>query len=191
MAEAEATKQKVDLAFVQQDMRCIPFVNTFDAIINIFTSFGYLGTEEEDYKVIQQVSRALKPNGQFLIDIDNRDWLLSVLKPKTCREINGIKRKTKTCFDKANGRTSTTIYYTRNNKQFKRLSDIRRYSFEEMTKMLQSAGLKPKKNYGGFKDEPYSNFSKRMIILSTKTECDENNLHINRCFLTKYNKVVD
>ena len=34
-------------------MREIPFEGNFDAVINMFTAFGYLESEEEDAKVLQ------------------------------------------------------------------------------------------------------------------------------------------
>jgi len=54
-------------------MRRIPFKDEFDAIINIFTSFGYLETEEEDLKVLEGVHRALTPGGVFLLHFINRE----------------------------------------------------------------------------------------------------------------------
>ena len=57
-------------------MREIPFEGYFDAIINMFTAFGYLESEEEDAKVLQQVAKALKPGGQLLLDLLNREWVV-------------------------------------------------------------------------------------------------------------------
>ncbi|MCH7760931.1 class I SAM-dependent methyltransferase [candidate division TA06 bacterium] len=47
------------------DMRGIPYENEFDGVTNIFTAFGYFEEERENFKVIQDVSRALKKGGNF------------------------------------------------------------------------------------------------------------------------------
>ena len=72
-----ATSAGVELQLVHSDMRQIPFESRFDAVINLFTSFGYLSSDKEDVRVLKQVSKALKPDGKFLIDLINRDWVIS------------------------------------------------------------------------------------------------------------------
>ncbi|HJT54986.1 MAG TPA: class I SAM-dependent methyltransferase, partial [Ktedonobacteraceae bacterium] len=60
-AQSDAEKQGVQVRWMQSDMRNIPFENEFDAVINIFTAFGYLENEDEDQLVLQQIQKALKP----------------------------------------------------------------------------------------------------------------------------------
>jgi SAM-dependent methyltransferase len=58
-------------------MREIPFADHFDAVINMFTAFGYLESEAEDLKVLQAVAKALKPGGRFFMDMLNREWMIA------------------------------------------------------------------------------------------------------------------
>src|SRR5262249_42598505 len=44
-ARTDAEAQSVQVRWVHGDMRQVPFENEFDAIINIWTSFGYLENE--------------------------------------------------------------------------------------------------------------------------------------------------
>src|SRR5436309_6714365 len=44
-AREAAAVQGVQVQWVHHDMRGIPFENEFDAVINIFTAFGYLESE--------------------------------------------------------------------------------------------------------------------------------------------------
>jgi SAM-dependent methyltransferase len=57
---AEADAKTVELDWILSDMRRIPFEQRFDAVINIFSSFGYLETEDEDQRVLDQIHRDLK-----------------------------------------------------------------------------------------------------------------------------------
>src|SRR2546421_15037 len=72
-ARAAAGGRGVDVRWVHGDMREIPFAAEFDAVLNLFTAFGYLETDEEDQKVLAGVQKALKPGGRFLMEIIHRD----------------------------------------------------------------------------------------------------------------------
>ena len=52
------------------DYRELPFADeSFDAALNLFTSLGYLG-DEEDTRVLAAIRRVLRPGGRLVIEID-------------------------------------------------------------------------------------------------------------------------
>ena len=75
IARFAAENAGVDIRFVQGDMRDIPFRGEFDAVVNMFTAFGYFDSEADDQRVIDGASAALKPGGRLLLDLLNRDWV--------------------------------------------------------------------------------------------------------------------
>lgn len=74
---------------VRSDMRYIPFSGQFDGATMWFTSFGYFPTEEEDFLVLAELSRMLRPGGWWWIDIPNPIHLEANLVPKSEREVDG------------------------------------------------------------------------------------------------------
>jgi SAM-dependent methyltransferase len=80
-AEKEALANGVHVDWLHGDMRNIPFENEFDAVINIFTAFGYLEDQGEDQKVLQQVCKALKQGGLFLLEMLHREALIRHFSP--------------------------------------------------------------------------------------------------------------
>lgn len=69
---AEAKKMESEnLSFMVHDMRRPVAVNYFDAVLNLFTSFGYFVSQRDNVRTINAVASALKPNGIFLIDFLN------------------------------------------------------------------------------------------------------------------------
>src|SRR5260370_36250376 len=72
-----AEANKVQLETVAADMREIPFENKFDAIANMYSSFGYLESEAEDLKVLESAAKALKSGGGLLLDMLNREWAVA------------------------------------------------------------------------------------------------------------------
>lgn len=57
--------------YVRADMREIPFFEQFDAVLSLFTSFGYFDDRADDEKVLEGVARALVPGGRLLLDLPN------------------------------------------------------------------------------------------------------------------------
>ena len=58
------------LKFVEHDMR-IPFKDKFDAIFNLFTSFGYFENDIDDILVLTNIHDGLNENGLLVLDFLN------------------------------------------------------------------------------------------------------------------------
>jgi SAM-dependent methyltransferase len=62
--------------FARADYRDLPFADaSFDAALNLFSSLGYLG-DEEDTKALAEIGRVLRPGGRLVIEIMHRDLLV-------------------------------------------------------------------------------------------------------------------
>ena len=68
---------KTNVSFVRGDVRQFPFQHPFDAIISLFSSFGYFDDENENFLVLQNIAHALKPDGLFFLETANRDFILA------------------------------------------------------------------------------------------------------------------
>ena len=66
-----AAAEGIKPVLVHADMRQIGYTSEFDAVISMFTSFGYLETTDEDQKVLNAASLALKGGGSLFLDIHN------------------------------------------------------------------------------------------------------------------------
>jgi 2-polyprenyl-3-methyl-5-hydroxy-6-metoxy-1,4-benzoquinol methylase len=75
IARQKAKEAKINLSFVQLDMRELDYHEKFDAVINMFAAFGYF-SDEENTQVLERVAKALHPGGLFLIDLLNREWMI-------------------------------------------------------------------------------------------------------------------
>jgi len=79
------------LTFQVGDMRNLPFQNHFDLIINLFTSFGYFQTQQENIQVLHQIAKALKPNGIFILDFLNPTLTKTTLTPYCEIQVDDIQ----------------------------------------------------------------------------------------------------
>ena len=77
------------LAFVRADMRRIAFRGEFDAVVNLYTSFGYF-TPAQNQAVLRRLARALRPGGTLLVD--HRDPIYDATLPRRPWYRAGAKR---------------------------------------------------------------------------------------------------
>lgn len=78
------------LEFYQHDMRHLFRTNYFDVVFNLFTSFGYFEKREDDLHVFDSVQKSLKPNGLFVFDYLNSEYVKNILTDKDTKQIDDI-----------------------------------------------------------------------------------------------------
>jgi SAM-dependent methyltransferase len=78
------------LAFKVHDMRNPIDSEPVLAVFNLFTSFGYFDNETDDRNVFQSVYNALKPEGFFVLDYLNEEFVTRTLVPETTIHREGI-----------------------------------------------------------------------------------------------------
>jgi SAM-dependent methyltransferase len=71
----EYSQHKHNLSFQIRDMRDIRHKNEFDLVVNLFSSFGYFESDNENWKVIKSVAGSLVEGGYFFFDYLNSDYL--------------------------------------------------------------------------------------------------------------------
>ena len=78
-----------NLKFKVHDMRK-PFNNKYDAVFNLFTSFGYFVDEEEDIAVLDNIRNGINNNGPFVFDFLNAIKVKNNLVSEEIKEVDGI-----------------------------------------------------------------------------------------------------
>lgn len=171
IARREAERRGLSPRLELRDMRDIPFVEEFDGVINVFTAFGYLESDDEDQKVLEGVARALKPGGLFLIELMHRDSLVRIFQPRGWYETEaGLKVLQERSFDPLTGRNDVrhiTIYPDGTTREM--CHSVRIYTLTELAGMLTRAGLRIEVTYGGMDGTPLTLESRRLIILSRRS----------------------
>jgi SAM-dependent methyltransferase len=171
-AEKEALAKGVRVDWLHGDMRTIPFENEFDAVINIFTAFGYLETQDEDQQVLKQVSKALTSNGLFVLETLHREAFIRHFSPHTIEHRpDGLIVLEERNFDLLTSRANvkiTTIDSDGRQKEYGHAARV--YSLTELAQMLTMAGLQVKAYYGAWDGSKLTIDSFRLILLTQKGE---------------------
>jgi ubiquinone/menaquinone biosynthesis C-methylase UbiE len=83
---AEAKRRRGDVEWprlVRGDYRELPFEDaSFDALLNLFTSLGYL-ERDEDVGVLREFRRVLRPGAALVVETMHRDRLARIFLPRT------------------------------------------------------------------------------------------------------------
>lgn len=162
-----------NVKFIKGDMREIPFNDHFDAIYNMFTSFGFFDSDEENEQVVQQVNKALKPEGLFLLDYENKFFFVFndvFKKEKHWEKLDDNKYFLfENIYDVMREREIFKAILIENGEvKMSSGYDIRLYNFPEISNMLKRSGFEILEVWGDYRKVEYSPRSKRLIILSKK-----------------------
>ncbi len=167
---AQAEEQGLSVEFIQGDMRAIPFEEEFDAVVNLFTSFGYFEREEDHLKVLQEVRKSLKPGGRFLLEMANRDGTVRRFQAHDWHEFPDFLALEERRFIPERDRIETRwvkIYPDGRRKEY--LSSLRLFTLRELTELCSRAGLKVLGHYGNLQGEPWGLDGNRWVIVAEST----------------------
>lgn len=165
LAEARKLNASEQVRFLQGDMREVPLDETFDAVVNLFTSFGYFEDDEENVKVLRQIYRLLKADGKFIIDFLNPDYVKANLVPFSSRTEGGTTIEESRKIEDGFVRKAIAVK-ERDAEERTYLEQVKLYSLESFLDMLVRSGLEAERVYGDYNATPYDRAgSKRMIFV--------------------------
>ena len=171
MASSAAREAGVEVRFVQGDMREISFREEFDAVVNMFTAFGYFDDETDDQRVIDGAAASLRPGGRLLLDLLNRDWVAAnYVRSESHKRKDGKVYQERREFDVVSGRNHVefTIIFPDGARR-ETSHHIRLYVATEICSMLGRAGLELEETYGGYDGVSLSVDVKRMIMVALRS----------------------
>ena len=167
IAKKEAKEIGVKVRYILQDMREINFNNEFDCAISMSTAFGYF-EDDENFKVLENVSRALKKGGLFLLDLTNRDFILRNFLPYIVIEKGKDYMIDINKLDTVEGRLYDRRIVLRNGVIKEKPFFVRQYAPTEIRDLLERVNLKVTKMFGNYDSSPLSVNSRRMIVIAVK-----------------------
>ena len=88
-----------NLSFAIHDMRERIPNRTFDAVFNLFTSFGYFAGKHDNERVCMAISQMLSPGGKLVIDFMNADKVIQSLVESETKTMDGIRFRINRKFD--------------------------------------------------------------------------------------------
>ncbi len=150
------------LHFKVHDMRA-PFQTKFDAILNLFTSFGYFDDEKINIDVLKNLKKGLKNKGVILIDFMN---VLFVRKQLIAHEVI-VKDDIEFHINRSikNGFIQKDIRFKADEKPHHYTEYVRFLTLDRFKGYAKAAGLKIKYTLGDYNLNKFDELNSSRLIL--------------------------
>jgi SAM-dependent methyltransferase len=166
-ARERASSAAAEIEFVQADMREFARPNAFDLAVNLFTSFGYFETREEDFRVLRNLAQSLKPGAVLVMEMVGKEILARQLKTHIWSEeqdgtsllqIHGVNRNW--------SRLSNRWILIRGKERHEFLLEHNLYSGQELMDALKAAGFGSVDLFGSLDGTPYDHLAARLVAVA-------------------------
>jgi SAM-dependent methyltransferase len=167
IARQQAAEMGVHVDYRQGDMRQIDFVEAFDRVLLLFTSFGYF-EDDENVRVMENIFRVLRPGGLLGFDITNRDAVAKDVPSSHVIDKDGDLTINRLSFDVLTGRFHNRRIVVRDGVRKDKPFSVRLYNATEIRDLLNQVGLEVDRIVG-YDGQPLSVSSRGMVIVACKT----------------------
>lgn len=151
------------LHFMVKDMR-EPFEIKFDAIFNLFTSFGYFENDADNLTTLKAIKKSLNDFGFAVIDFMNVHKVVENLVPNEIKEVDGIVFNIKRWFE--NGYIYKNIQFTYEDEAYDFTEKVKALTLEDFELLMEQAGIYLLDTFGDYKlHKFYKKESDRLIMI--------------------------
>ena len=166
-AESISNELKLNIDFFNADMRTVDFNDRFSLILNLFTSFGYFDTDDENFRFLTDSKKWLLPKGYFILDYLNMNYIIENHVPQTVKATENKKIIENRSF--SDGRINKEIIIHNGTKVETFNESVKLYSLEQISTVANKAGLTIDKIFGDYKGGEFDEeLSERLIIIFKK-----------------------
>ena len=175
-AKKTAQELSLDATFIHADIREVTFQEEFDVVLNLDDgAIGYLENDEENLRIFDVISKALKVGGKHFLGVNNADYAERYFPTTNC-EI-GAKMLTIWQYDwDAKTRLMTlgahNIRYgeiaLKPQIDMENANPIRLYSLVELEQIFQKRGMKTVTSFSNYTEKESSNKELVLNVYSIK-----------------------
>ena len=152
-------------------MRKLParWTGRFDAVLNLFTSFGFFSDPSDDARVIAEFARVLKPGGLLVWHGGSRDGVMARFLARDWWETeDGTLIAHERSFDGLSGILTVRTTWRGSKRKGNREHRIRLYTPTRLAELCADAGLVVEQAYDGFRDRSLRRRSSEMLFVARK-----------------------
>jgi SAM-dependent methyltransferase len=151
------------LLFHVHDMR-LPYIEKFDAVFNLFTSFGYFDDDIDNIKTLNAIQHSLNETGFGVIDFMNAEYIIEHLVPQEIKTVEHIdfhiKRYVK------DGYIYKEIRFTDAGEAYFYTEKVQAITLKDFERYFEKTDINLLAIFGDYKlNKFHKNTSKRLILL--------------------------
>lgn len=153
------------LHFKVHDMR-EPFEEKFDAIFNLFTSFGYFENDEDNLTTLKAIKESLSEYGFAVIDFMNVAQVLETLVPEETKTVEGIDFQIKRYLK--DGHIYKEIDFEDKGQKFHFTEKVKALTLKDFEVLMEEAGIYLLDIFGDYKLKKFHKTDSERLIMIFK-----------------------
>lgn len=169
-ARESAEAEGVPLTLINHDLRSFQAREQFDCVINLYTSFGYCATIEDDMKILKNIADSVKTGGTFIMECTSRETAIMYF--TAGEEFERAGYKVVTHFEVVGAweglRSQWTLYPLESKQAINHTFIQRLYPATFLRDKLIDFGYSKVNIYGDFDKSPYNEHARTMLIIGKK-----------------------
>lgn len=166
VARESARAAGVELELVREDMRRFVAPQTFDAALNLYTSFGYFDGEEENRRVASNMRASLVPGGGAVFELRGKEVLAAKGATLSWTEAGGVLLLEEPRVGPDWEWVEYRFVLVREGVTRRYRVRHRLYSGVELRMTLHAAGFVDVTLYGGFDGRPYDDHAELLVAVA-------------------------
>lgn len=171
LAQARGRGTGAALRYTRADMRRLParWTGRFDAVVNLFTSFGFFAEPRDDVRVLSEFARVLRPGGIFVWHGASRDGVSARFLPRDWW-ITGDDTLIahERSFDPLSGQLTVQSHWRGPKRAGHRTHRIRLYTATRLAELCHAAGLIVESAYDGWNTRALRRSSSEMLLVARR-----------------------
>ncbi len=143
---------------------CKPYNKQFDAVFNLFTSFGYFDKDEDNLNTIKAIKENLNPFGFGVIDFMNSEFVIDNLVPEEIKTVDDITFNLKRYVEA--GYILKDISFTAEGNDYNFQERVRAFTLKDFETMFETANVHLLDVFGDYKLHKFNaKTSERLVMI--------------------------
>ncbi len=143
-----------------------PFPDQFDAVLNLFTSFGYFDNPNDNLQTVIAIKKSLNSNGYGVIDFFNSHKVIANLVPYNEKTEKGITFQQSRKWE--DGYIYKDIHFVDDGNRYHFTERVQALTLEDFETYFEKAGMEMVATYGSYQLDAYDKTNSDRLILVFK-----------------------
>lgn len=143
-----------------------PYPETFDAVFNLFTSFGYFEDDECNLRTIQSIKAELNEFGFGVIDFMNANYVIDNLVSENTKSVEGIDFRQKRSVK--NGYIIKDIEFEVDGESYEFQERVKALTLDDFKELFEKAGVHLLDVFGDYQLRKYHKTTSERLIMIFK-----------------------
>jgi SAM-dependent methyltransferase len=154
--------------FIRQDVLHLDLNTAFDLIINMYISFGYFDSQEENLCFLKNLYGCLADGGRLLVETLGKEHTARGFKENEWYEENGVFVLARYAVTEDWNRLQNRWVIIDGENRHDYTFTQRLYSASEIRMLFQEAGFSDIKVYGSLRGDPYDHRAESLVVVGIK-----------------------